>query len=170
MKLSNSQFNKLKFVIKNATNVTLRLSKHIIGTDETNFPQNLLLTNRQVSSMNKSCSNNSLINIKSSKTQLPKIIRSGRFLGRPLGPLMKVRLPLIKNVLIPSAKSLLIPLGLTAAPSTANAGIYRKILGSAISGSIKTTLTISNKEVKFIMKIVNPFEDPGLLIKDVTEQ
>ena len=57
------------------------------------------------------------------------MIQSGGFLGRRLGPLLKTVLPLIKNVTKPLAKSVLIPLGLTAAAS-ADAGIHKKILGS----------------------------------------
>ena len=48
VKLSNSQFNKLKSEIKNETEVVLRLSSNMIGDKETNFSHKLLLTNRQV--------------------------------------------------------------------------------------------------------------------------
>ena len=65
-----------------------------------------------------------------SKTQLSKMIQSGGFLCRLLGPLLKTGLPLIKNVIKPLAKSVLIPLGLTAAASAADVGIHKKILGS----------------------------------------
>ena len=65
--------------------------------------------------------------IKLTKTQLSKMIQLGRFLGRLLGPLLKTGLPLIKNVIKPLAKSVLIPLGLTAAVSDADAGIHKKI-------------------------------------------
>ena len=54
------------------------------------------------------------------------MIQTGGFLGRLLGPLLKTGLPLIKNVIKPLAKSVLIPLGLTAAASAADAGIYIK--------------------------------------------
>ena len=67
--------------------------------------------------------------IKLSKTQINKIIQSGGFLGTLIGPLLKTGLPLIKNVIKPLAKSVLIPLGLTAALSAADAGIHKKILG-----------------------------------------
>ena len=86
----------------------------------------LLLTNTQVANILKAFANNSLMGIKLSKTQISKIIQSGGFLGRLLGPLQKTGLPLIKNVIKPSAKSLLIPLGLTAATSAADAGIHKK--------------------------------------------
>ena len=58
------------------------------------------------------------------------MIQSGGFLGRLLDPLLRTGLPLIKNVIKPLAKSVLIPLGLTAASSAADAGIHKKILKS----------------------------------------
>ena len=93
---------------------------------KTNFPHELLPTDRQVSSIRKAFSNNSSANIKLSKTKLSKMIQSGGFLGRLLGPLLKTGLPLIKNVIKPLAKSVLIPLGLTAAAAAADAGIHKK--------------------------------------------
>ena len=59
---------------------------------------------------------------------LSKIIQSGGFLGKLLDPLLKTGLPLIKNVIKPLAKSVLIPLGLTAAASAADAGIQKRYL------------------------------------------
>ena len=64
--------------------------------------------------------------LKLSKVQISKLIQSGGFLGRLLGPLLKTGLPLIKNVIKPLAKSVLIPLGLTAAAPAADAGIHKK--------------------------------------------
>ena len=106
-KLSNSQLNKLKSGMKNGTEVTLKISSHVIGdcNDENNFPHKLLLTNTQVSKLREAFSNNSSANIKLLKTQLQKIGQSGRFLGRLLGPLLKNRLPLIENVLEPLVKN-----------------------------------------------------------------
>ena len=101
----------------------------MIGNNETNFPHNLLLTDRQVAILHKSFASHSWTDIKLSKTQLSKMIRSGGFLSRLLSPLLKTGLPLIKNVVKPLAKSLLIPLRLTAAASAADAGIHKKILG-----------------------------------------
>ena len=130
-KLSNSQLNKLKSAIKNENDVVIRLSPNMIGdsNDKTNFPHELLLTDRQPPSIRKAFANNSSINIKFSKTQLSKMIQSGGFLGKVLGPLLKTGLPLIKNIITPLAKSVIIPLGLTAAASAADAGIHKKILG-----------------------------------------
>ena len=85
-------------------------------------------------------------------------------LGRHLGPLLKTELPLMKNVLKPLAKSVLIPLGLTAAASATDAAIHKTMFGSAF-----TTLIISNEEMNDIMKIVKSLEESGLLIKRVNE-
>ena len=122
VELSNSQLNKFKSAIKNGNEVVLRLSSNMIGDDENSFPHKLLLTNRQVSNLRKASANNSPANIKLSKTQLSKMIQSGGFSGT----LLKTGLPLISNVIKPLAKSVLIPLGLTAAASAADAGIHKK--------------------------------------------
>ena len=74
VKLSNSQLNELKSAIKNQSEVVLRLSSNIIGDNESNFPHNLLLTDRQVSNIRKAFADNSSADIKLSKTQLSKII------------------------------------------------------------------------------------------------
>ena len=123
VKLSNSQLNKLKSSIKNETDVVLRISSSMVGNsnDNTNFPHELLLTNRQAANIRKAFA-------KLSKTQLSKMIQSGGFLGKLLGPLLKTGLPLMKSVIKPLAKSVLIPLGLTAAASAADAGIHKKNL------------------------------------------
>ena len=83
-----------------------------------------------ISSTRKAFSNNLSADIKFSKTQLSKMIQSGGFLGKLLGPLLKTGLQLIKNVITPLAESVLIPLGLTAAASAADPGMHKKILGS----------------------------------------
>ena len=106
----------------------MRLSLNMVGEDEKNFLHELLLTNRQVTNLRKTLANKSSTDIKLSKTQLSKMVQSRGFLGRLLGPLLKTGLPLIKNVIKPLAKSVLIPLGLTAAASAADAGIHKKNL------------------------------------------
>ena len=92
------------------------------------------------------------------------MIQSRGFLGRLLGPLLKIGLPLIKNVIKPLAKSVLIPLGSTAVASAADAGIHKKILRSGI-----TTLIISNDEMNDVIRIVKSLKDSGLLLKGVSE-
>ena len=142
VKLSNSQLNKLKSSIKNETHVVLRISNMVGNSnDNTNFPHVLLLT-------------------KLSKTQLSKMIQSGGFLGNLLGklagPLMKVAMPLAKNVLA--------PLGASAAMSAIDGSIKKKMLGSGA-----TTLIISNDEVDDILKIVKSLEESNVLLKGVSE-
>ena len=128
VKLSNSQLNKLKSAIKNETEVVLRLSSNMVGNfdDETNFSHKLFLTNRQVLNLRKAFANYLPVDIKLSKTQLSNLTQLGGFLVRLLGPLLETGLPLMKNVIKPLSKSVLIPLGLTAAASAAEAGIHKK--------------------------------------------
>ena len=161
-KLSNSQLNKLKSSIKNETDVVLRISSNMAGNsnDNTNFPHELLLTNRQVANICKAFANHSSIDIKLSKTQLSKTIQSGgclgNLLGKLAGPLMKVAMPLAKNVLA--------PLGLSTAMSAIDGSIKKKLIGSGA-----TTLIISNDEMVDILKIVKSLEDSGILLKGVSE-
>ena len=110
------------------------------------------------------------------------MIQSGGFFGRLLDLLLKTGLPLIKNVIKPLAKSVLLHLGLTAAASAVDAGIHKKILGSdrrhssssalphypSSSASHNNTI-ISNDEMEDIIKIVKSLEDSGLLFKGVSE-
>ena len=119
IKLSNSQQNK------NKTEVVLRLSSNMIGDDETNLPHQLLLINRQVLNLRKAFADKSSNDIKLSKTQI-SVIKSRGFLGGLLSPLLKTGLPLIRNVIKPLAKSVLVPLGLNAAASAADVGIHKK--------------------------------------------
>ena len=56
------------------------------------------------------------------------MILSGGFLRKLLVPLLKTRLPLMKNVIKPGAKSVLISFELTAAASAADPGIHKKNL------------------------------------------
>ena len=92
------------------------------------LPHQLLLTTRQKTKIRNSFNNNMPTDLKLSKAQISKIIQSGGFLSRLFGPLLKTGLPLIKKVIKPLAKSFLIPLGLIAAESAADAGIHKKIL------------------------------------------
>ena len=126
----------------------------------TNFSHQLLLTDRQVANIRKAFANNLSADVKFSKTQLLKMSQSGGFLGNSLsklaGPLMKVAMPLAKNVLA--------PLGLSAAMSAIDGSIKKKMLGSGT-----TTLIISNDEMNDIIKIVKSLEDSGVILKGVSE-
>ena len=79
VKWSDSQLKKLKSGIKNGTEVTLKLSSNVVGNSNNgnNVLYKLLLTNTQVSKLRKAFSNGSSSNIKSSRTQLHKIVQSG---------------------------------------------------------------------------------------------
>ena len=162
VKLSNSQLNKLKLSIKNETDIVLRISSNMVSNsnDNTNFPLELMLTNRQVANIRKAFAKNTSTDIKLSKTQLSKKIQSGGFLGNLLGklagPLMKVAMPLAKNVLA--------LLGISAAMSTIDGSIKKKMLGSGT-----TTLIILNDEMNDILKIVKSLENSGFLLKGVSE-
>ena len=91
-----------------------------------NLPHELLLTTRQKTKVRNAFNNNTSTDLKLSKAQINKIIQSRGFLNKLLGPLLKTGLPLIKNVIKPLAKSVLIPLVSTAAASAADAGIHKK--------------------------------------------
>ena len=175
VKLSNSQLNKLK----NKTEVVLILSSNMVGDDETNFPHKLLLTNRQVANIREAFANYLSADINLSKTQLSKMTQLVGFLGSLLGLLLKTGLPLMKNVIKPLAKSVLIPSGVTAAAAT-DAGMHKRILGydrplsSALpyghSWHNNTILIISNDEIKDIVEIGKSLEDFSLLFKRVSEK
>ena len=122
-KLSNSQLNKLKSAVKNRQETALRMNSRMLSAY--NLLHELLLTTRQTTKLRNAIENNMSTDVKLSKAQISKIIQSGGFLGKLLGPLLKTGLPLIKNVIKPLAKIVLIPLGLTAAVSTADAGIQK---------------------------------------------
>ena len=162
VKLSNTQIKKLKDAVKNNTGTTLRISLKMFNGND--LPHELLLTTRQKTKIRDAFNNNTSADIKLSKAQINKIIQSGGFLGKLLGPLLKTGLSLIKNIIKPLAKSVLIPLGLTAAASAADAAIHKKILGSG-----NTTLIISNEEMNDAIKVVQALEDSNILLKGVTE-
>ena len=102
-KLTNVQLNKLKKAVKSNEGASLRLGIKNFNKDE--HPHQLLLTTRQNTKLRNAINNNSATEIKLSKAQIKKIIQSGGFLGKLLSkladPLMKVAMPLAKNVLAP---------------------------------------------------------------------
>ena len=157
--LSDTKLKKLKTSVKNKTEKNPRMWLKMLH--ENDLPHELLLPTRQRIKLRNAFNNNMSTNLKLSKAQISKIIQSGWFLGSLLGkladPLMKVAVPLAKNVLA--------SLGITAAASAIDAGIQKKIHGSGT-----TTLIISNKEMNDIMKIVQALEDSDILLKGVTKQ
>ena len=126
VKLSNSQLNKQRSAKKTETEEVSRLSSNIISDKGNNFHHKLLLTNRQIANLRKVFENYLSTETRLSKTPLSKMIQSGGFLDSSFSTLLKIGLPLIKHVTEPLAKSVLIPLGLTAATLAADAGILKK--------------------------------------------
>ena len=122
------------------------------------LPHELLLTTRQITKLRNDINNNLATDIKFSKAQLKKLIQSGGFLGKLLsklaGPLMKVAMPLAKNVLA--------PLGLTAAMSAFDGSIQKKMRGEGVK------LVIEQEDMNDIMKIIEALENSGILLKGVT--
>ena len=119
-KLSDTQLKKLKDAVKDNTGATLRMNLRTINGN--NLPHELLLTERQKTKLRNTFNNNMSTDTKLSKAQITKIIQSRGFLGSLLskltGSLMKVAVPLAKNILA--------PLGITAAASAIDAGIQKK--------------------------------------------
>ena len=127
--------------------------KRLAGND---LPHRLLLTKRQKTKLRNTFNNNISTDLKLSKAQISKVIQSGGFLesllSKLVDPLMKVAVPLAKNVLA--------PIGFTAAVSVIDAGMQKKIRDSGT-----TTLITSNEEMNAIMKVVQALEDSNILLK-----
>ena len=156
-KLTNVQLNKFKKSVKSNEGATLRLGIKNFNKDE--LPHELLLTTRQNTKLRNTINNNLATDIKLNKAKIKKLIQSRRFLGKLLsklaGPLMKIALPLAKNVLA--------PLGLTAAMSAIDGSIQKKTYGSGIK------LIIEQEDMNNIMKIIEALENSGILLKGVSK-
>ena len=136
VKLTDTQLKKLKTDVKMKTRTTLRKSLKIFDVND--LPHELLLTARQKEKLRNAFNNNMSTDIKLSRAQISKVIQYGGFLKSLLsklaGLLIKVAVPLAKNVLA--------PLRIKAAASAIDAGIQKNIHGSGT-----TTLIISNEEM-----------------------
>ena len=124
--------------------------------DGNDLPHELLLTTKQNTKLRNAFNNNMSTDLKLSKAQISKIIQSGGFLRSLLcklaAPLMKVAVPLAKNILA--------SLGITAVVSAIDPGIH---------DSGKTNLIISNKKMDDITKIVQALKDSDILLKAITK-
>ena len=134
-------------------------------TNEVNFLHKSVLTNGKIESFCKTFTYDLSANMKLSKKHFSKKIHVGEFPGTNIGTLMKAGLPLIKNIIKPLAKSLPVPLRLTAAAPPPDASFLQIILVSRT-----TPLTISNKEKEDIKKIIRYFEEFDLLIHYVSKR
>ena len=156
-KLTNVQFNKLKKAVKFNEGATLTLGIKNFNKDE--LPHELLLTTRQNTKLRNAINDNLATDKKLSKGQIKKLIQSGGFLGKLLsklaGPLMKVAMPLARNVLA--------PLGLTAAMSAIDGSIQKKIHDSGVK------LIIEQEDMNDIMKIIEALENSGILLKGISK-
>ena len=156
VKLTDRQLTQLKTAVKNTT--TLRMSLKMF--DGNDLPHELLLTTSQKTKLRNAFNSSMSTDLQLSKPQISKIIQPGEVLGSLLsklaGPLMRVAVPLAKNVLA--------PLGIIAGTSAIDAGTQKKIHGSGT-----TTLIISNKEIHHTLKIAQAFEDSNILLKGVTK-
>ena len=157
MQINECTLNKLKKAAKSNEGATLRLV--IKNFNKNEHPHELFLITRQNAKLRNAISNNLTTDIKLSKAQIKKIIQSGGFFGKLLsklaGPLMKVEMPLAKNVLA--------PLGLTAAMCATDGSIQKKIHGSGVK------LIIEQKDMNDIMKIIKALENSGILLKGVSK-
>ena len=158
-KLTNVQLNKFKKAVKSNEGATLRMNCMNCMNIKNERPHELLLITRQNTTLRNAINNNAATDIKLSKAQIKKLIQSGGFLGKLLsklaGPLMKVALPLAKNVLA--------PLGLTAAMSATDGSIQKKIHGSGVK------LIIEQEDMNDIMKIIKALENSCILLKGVSK-
>ena len=157
VKVTNLQLNKFKKAVKNNDSTTLQIGIKNFNKDE--LPHELLLTTRQSTKLRNAINNNMAPDLKLSKAQIKKLIQSGGFLGKLLsklaGPLMKVVMPLAKNVLA--------PLGLPAAMSAIDGSIQKKMRGEGVK------LVIEQEDMNDIIKIIEALENSGILLKGVTK-
>ena len=153
VKLTNLQLSKLKKAVKNNDSTTLRIGIKNLNKDE--LPHELLLTTRQSTELRNAINTNIATDLKLSKAQIKNLIQSGGFLGKLLsklaGPLMKVAMPLAKNVLA--------PLGLIAAMSAIDGSIQKKMRGEGVK------LVIGQEDMNGIMKIIEALENSGIFLK-----
>ena len=154
-KLTNVQVNKLKKAVKDGSELVLRLGIKNFNKDD--LPHELFLTTKQRTKLRNAINNNMSTDIKFSKAQLKKLIESGGFLGNLLsklaGLLMKVAMPLAKNVLA--------PLDLTAAMSAIDGGMQKKMRGDGIK------LMIEDEDMNDMMKIIEALEKLGIILNGV---
>ena len=163
VKLTNLQLSKLKKAVKSNEGATLRIG--IKNFNKEDLPHELLLTTRQSTKLRNAINNNLATDIKLSKAQIKKLIQIGGFLGKLLsklaGPLMKIAMPLAKNVLG--------PLGLTAAMSAIDGSIQKTIHGSGATKGAGVKLIIEQEGMNDIIKIIEALENSGILLKGVTK-
>ena len=152
--LTNLQLKRIQDAVKNYNGTTIRISNK-------NFNKNQLihkfyLTKKQMEKLIYKIKNNMLIDIKSSKVQINKIINEGGNLGK----LLMHFLPKLIKPAILLGKNILAPLELSAAMSATDAAIQKKMHGSG-----NATLIISDNDMNDLNKIVATLEEHDILLK-----
>ena len=152
------QLKKIADAVKNNNGTTIRLSNK--NFNKNHLLHELYLTQKQMEKLIEKIRNNMSTEIKLSKVHLGKIIKEGGNLGKLL---MSFLLKLIKPS-ISIGKNILAPLGLSAAMSATDAAIQKKIYGSGM-----TTLTISNDDLNYLIKIVTALEEHVILLRGTSK-
>ena len=164
--LSNSQLSKLKSYIKNGTEVTLNLSSNLIGNsnDETNLPHKILLTDTKVSKVCKAFANGSSANTKFPKPQSSKMIQSEGSFGifNPINPFNLIK---VLSKIANKAEDLSKKLGLNDIINTVD---ISKIFIKDFEKFSGTGITLTNNDIKDIIKVIKSLENRGMLIKGTT--
>ena len=157
--MSNSQLNKLKSRIKNNAEATLHFSSNVVSdsNDETNFPHKLLLTKTQVSRICIAFTNGPSTNIKFSKTRLFKMVQLGEFIDYLVD----------QFGLVISLTSKL--QGKFISELTDSKGSFSNtrfnLLGKKEEPSLGSGITLTNNEIKVIIKLIRFLENRGIFLK-----
>ena len=170
VKFSNSQLNNLKSGIKNGTEVTLNHSSNLIGNsnDETSFPHKILLTDAQVSKVRKTFANGSSANIKLSKTQLSKMIQSGGVMTGISGMDNFINFPFEMENLYLKELSNIDTKKINRNNLFIDAGL--NIIGKKVKEKSGSGVTLTDNEIKDIMKVIKSLENRGILLKGTTRK
>ena len=158
LKLSNSQFDKLKDAVRKSNGTTLRIGNK--NSHKAELLHELYLTQSQINKLKNKAENNMSADIKLSKAQINKIIKS----GGALGSILAIFLPKLIKPAISLGKSILATLGLSAAMSATDAAIQK-----IMDGHGTKTVKFSNKDLNDMTKIVKALEDSDVLMKGVTK-
>ena len=163
--LSNSKLNKNGITLKNGTEVTLNLSSNLIGSsnNETNFPHKLLLTNTQILKIRKAFPNGSSAKKMFSKTQLSKYVHSVGFIDA-----LDLITNLHKNPFFnPDKMVVTINDIIKAGTDSKN---FIKIFKNVSHNVYGTGITLTDNEIKYIIKVSKVLENRGISLKGTTRK
>ena len=158
LKLSNQHIKKIKEAVESNNGATLRIGNK--NFNKADLLHELFLTKTQINKLREKVENNMPTDIKLSKAQINKLIKEVGSLGSILARF----LPKLIEPAIPLGKNILAPLGLSAAMSTTDAAIQKKMYGSGTKA-----VKFFNKDLDDMTKIVKALEDSDVLMKGVTK-